>query len=96
MSETVTLWFIIFVITIWGGGVNYIAGLKRRHEQWNCFSFLFQVITSSFNGVLGALLSFEAKQSFFITLVIAALCSYSGNSSIRLMRLIITSKIRGK
>lgn len=82
MSDTFTLWCIIFVISTWGGIVHYIVERQSRHSRWNWFSLLLQIITSAFTGVLGALLSIEEDQSVFVTLVTAAVFSSAGYSII--------------
>ncbi|ALL40409.2 TPA: phage holin family protein [Serratia marcescens] len=83
-------WVIIGLLSSWGGVVKYITDIKKKRGRYRKRDILFQVITSAFTGVMGALLLFESDCSIYITYVVAGI---SGVIGLRAVNMIINKLI---
>lgn len=86
-------WFWVVLLAMWGGTANYLAGIKKKNQEFSVRALIGEWSISGFAGVITAYLCVDAEMSFPLSAAFAGIAGHMGGRAILLIEEIIT-KIR--
>lgn len=75
-------WILIGCLSAWSGIVRYVMDIQISSGKWSWANVVFQIIISSFTGLMGGLLGFEMGASQYLSFITAGLLGAMGSSAL--------------
>jgi hypothetical protein len=78
-------YLLVFVMSVWGGLVNYLSRLRKSAEPFSWSELLFELLVSAFASMVTGLILFAFNTHWLLVLALSGIAGHAGGRTVMLL-----------